>query len=147
MKNLKKKLSVIVMLFALTVLLVPTTGKVSAASKTSNKTFTAGKLCYQVPGNSTCTVTGLKSSYNNTTSCTIPSTVTCNGKTYKVTAVADKAFYNNDSLKSVKVSKNVKCVGNQAFAGCDNLKKITCAKAIKKLGNNCFGNAVCKVTK
>lgn len=170
MKNLKMKLSVIVMLFAFAVLLVPTTGKVSAASKSCGSTFTVGNLCYQVTGNSTCTVTGVSNQGKKATSCNVPSTVSCNGTKYKVTEIADKAFCNNKSLKSVKVSNNVKCIGSKAFYGCSNLKNVSLGKCVntveskafsnctslnnikcttvaKTLGSNCFGNATCKIVK
>lgn len=170
MKNLTKKLSIVALAFAFALLCVPAAnGKVYAASKSCNKTFTSGKLCYQVTGNNTCTVTGLKKSCNNATSCTIPSKVTCNGKTYKVTAIANKAFCNNDSLKTVKCANSVKTVGTKAFYGCDNLKnvslgncntvksnafgsctslnKINCATKVSNLGSNCFGSAICKIVK
>lgn len=168
MKNFKKKISIVAFALAFALLCVPVAGaKVSAASKSCNQTFTSGKLCYQVTGKNTCTVTGLKKGCNNTASVTIPNSVTCNGKTYKVTAIADKAFCNNDSLKTVKCSNSIKTIGTKAFydcdslknvslggcntvksnafAGCDSLKKVNCAKAIKNLGNNCFGKATCKI--
>lgn len=170
MKNLKKKLSIVAFAFAFALLFVPAANaKVSAASKNCNQTFTSGKLCYQVTGKNTCTVTGLKKSCQNATSCTIPSSVTCNGKTYKVTSIANKAFCNSDNLKTVKCANSVKTIGTKAFYGCDSLKsvslgncntvkanafgsctslnKINCTNKISNLGSNCFGNAFCKIVK
>ncbi|WP_310602801.1 hypothetical protein [Anaerosporobacter sp.] len=90
----------------------------------NNCTFSSGKLCYTITGNNTCTVTGLSDSGENATSCTIPSTVTCNGKTYKVKNVASNAFKN-----------------------CNNLNSVNCNKAVKALSSNCFGNAKVKICK
>lgn len=146
---------------------------VKAACSTSTKSarsFTSGKLCYNVTSSNTVTCTGLKANCSNTTSVSIPSTVSCNGKTYKVTKVANNAFKNNDCLKTVNVSNNVKSIGTNSFSGCDSLKNVklgNCVKSvgsnafsncpklntvngsskIKSLGNNCFGNASYKMSK
>jgi hypothetical protein len=61
----------------------------------------------------------------NKTSVTIPSTVTINGVTYKVTAIAKNAFKNNKKLKKAVIGSNIAKIGANAFYGCKNLKQIT----------------------
>lgn len=66
---------------------------------------------------------------------TIPASVEHNGVTYKVTEVADNAFKNMKSLKSITISKNIKKIGKNAFLNCKNLKNITIkTKQLKKVG-------------
>lgn len=145
--------------------------QVSAATKncttttvSAGKTFNCGNLKYKVTGNNTVTCTGFKNKKSTAKSCTVPSKVSCNGKTYKVTQIANNAFSNCDSLKSIKVSNSCKTIGANAFAGCDSLtkvnlgncvntvsknafsncgslNKINCSNTISNLGSNCFGGA------
>ena len=70
----------------------------------------------------TATATGPES--KTATSLTIQSSVKANGKTYKVTAIKDKAFKGMSSLKKVTIGKNVKSIGKYAFQNCKKLKTI-----------------------
>ncbi len=54
----------------------------------------------------------------------VPDSVTVDGVTYKVTAVADKALAGNKKVKKVVLGVNVTSIGKNAFANCKNLKKI-----------------------
>ncbi|MDO5519896.1 MAG: leucine-rich repeat domain-containing protein [bacterium] len=180
MKNFKKVILAGAMLLSVGTMSVPTasvsaakakcnTNVTSTQSNTSKK-FTSGNLCYKVTGNNTCTVTGLSSQGKKSSSCSIPTSVTCNGKKYKVTSIANNAFKNCDNLKSVKVSNCVSNIGANAFKGCDSLKNVTlgkgvsnlgsnafsscnslksvnCGSTIKTLGSNCFGNSTCRVVR
>ena len=56
---------------------------------------------------------------------TIPATVTVDGKTYKVTSIAAKAFYGNTTIKKVTIGSNIVKIGKAAFYKCKNLKKVT----------------------
>ncbi len=127
-------------------------------------TFNCGNLKYKVTGKNSVTCTGFKKNKSKQTSCTIPSSVVCNGTNYKVTNVANNAFKNCDNLKAIKVANSCKTIGSNAFAGCKNLSKVSlgncvntvsknafancgnlnkinCASGIKNLGSNCFGGA------
>ena len=128
MNQLKKVTLTLAMALAIGATTIPATATVSAATKvcaqpTQSSTscdFTKGKLNYKITGKNTCTVTGLSVKGQNSSTCTIPSKVTCNGKTYNVTNVAKKAFKN-----------------------CDNLLKVNCSQSLAK--KNCFGNTTVKV--
>ena len=66
------------------------------------------------------------------TSCTIPDKIKVNGKKYKVTAVADKAFYNNKQIKSVTIGKNITKIGKNAFSGSSVTKLTVKSKKLTK---------------
>ena len=67
----------------------------------------------------------------------VPATVTVEGITYKVTAIAKNAFKNNKKLTGVTIGKNVTKIGAKAFYGCKKLKKIVIkSKELKSVGKN-----------
>ena len=165
MKKLTKILMVGVTMMALALVAIPM-GNSSAATDCFNK----GKFTYQITGKNTCTVKEFSQKGCNSSSCVIPSTVNCKGKKYKVTAIADNAFCNNDKIKTVKCPNTIKTIGTNAFYDCDSLKsvkigskcgnvennafgscntlrKINCSSQIKTLGTNCFGNATCNIAR
>lgn len=77
----------------------------------------------------------------------VPDKVSVNGITYKVTSIADKAFYKNKKIKTVTVGKNVTSIGKNAFRNCTNLKTVTIkSTGLKKIGANAF-NGDKKLTK
>lgn len=89
----------------------------------------------------------VKPKSNSKKSLSIPATVTIDGYTYKVTAIADKAFKNNKKLKSVTIGKNVTKIGKKAFSGCKKLKKITIKSTVlKSVGKNAIKNIDKKAT-
>ncbi|WP_167956821.1 leucine-rich repeat domain-containing protein [Anaerosporobacter faecicola] len=144
MMNLKKMAFAVAMMVTVGTVATPVAGAQAASNcaiqTTNNCNFSKGKLNYKITGKNTCTVTGLTNKSANSTSCNIPSTVTCNGKTYKVTGIANNAFKNCDNLKSVTCSNSVKTIGSNAFANCDSLSKVTLGNSVNKVSNNAFGN-------
>ena len=71
-------------------------------------------------------------------SVTIPSTITINKQSYKVTSIADSAFKNNKKLKKVYVGKNVTTIGKSAFSGCTALQKVTGCTNVKTIKDKAF---------
>lgn len=70
---------------------------------------------------------------------TVPSSVTINGITYKVTGIAPNAFKNCKKLKKVTIGAGVTEIGKKAFSGCKNLKNVIVkSKSLKKVGKNAF---------
>ncbi len=71
----------------------------------------------------------------------VPDSVTVDGITYKVTAVAAKALSGNKKVKKVVLGANVVSIGKNAFAKCRNLKKIEVKSSQwnkKSVGKNAF---------
>lgn len=68
----------------------------------------------------------------------IPSKVTYKGKSYTVTSIGAKAFYNNKTIVTAAVPSTVKTVGTQAFSGCTKLKKVTGFTNVVSIGKQAF---------
>ncbi len=71
----------------------------------------------------------------------VPDSVTVDGITYKVTAVAAKALSGNKKVKKAVLGANVLSIGKNAFAKCKNLKKIEVKSSQwnkKSVGKNAF---------
>ena len=63
----------------------------------------------------------------------IPKSVKIKGKTYKVTAIGNKAFYGCKKLKKVIIKSPIKKIGKYAFYKCKKLKSIRIySKKLKK---------------
>lgn len=77
------------------------------------------------PGAVNGTVSYIKNSKKSSKNITIPSTVTYNKVTYKVTEVAAKALKGNKKITKITIGKNVRTIGKEAFYGCKNLKTLT----------------------
>ncbi len=89
------------------------------------------------------TVTGTN---KQLTSVTIPATVTYKNETFKVTAIADSAFANQQGLKSVVIGANITSIGAKAFYNCKNLTKVTFQGAsVKTIGKDAFKGVSKKV--
>lgn len=85
------------------------------------------------------TVEFTKSNSIDSADISIPSTVTINGITYKVTSIAKNAFKNNKALKGITINENVTKINANAFKGCSNLKVIKIkSKNLKTVGKNAF---------
>lgn len=62
--------------------------------------------------------------------------------TYKVVAIADKAFQNSMSLEKVSVPASVEKIGQNAFSGCISLETVTFAKGnLTSMGREVFKDA------
>ena len=70
----------------------------------------------------------------------IPSKVTYKGKSYTVTSIGVKVFYNNKTIVTATVPSTVKAVGTQAFSGCTKLKKVTGFTNVTSIGKQAFYN-------
>ncbi len=103
--------------------------------KTGTVTTLSDKSKVKVTSSSTVTYT----SAPKKSSVTIPATVKlANGKTYKVTAIASKAFYKNTKVTKVTIGKNIKTIGSSAFSGCTKLKTVKLGASVKTISSNAF---------
>lgn len=75
----------------------------------------------------------------DTTVVVIPNEVTYQENTYQVISVAEKAFYQNETLISVTIESGVEDVGDSAFEGCTELKDLTIQGPVtEKMGKSLF---------
>lgn len=85
------------------------------------------------------TVTVMGAADKKIKSVNIKNSIKINGKSYKVTRIADGAFKNCKKLKKVTIGANVVKIGKRAFYGCRSLKKATVkSKVLKKVGKGAF---------
>lgn len=76
----------------------------------------------------------------NATVLTIPSSISVNGKTYKVTAIGKNAFKGNKKLKTVKLPDSITAIYAGAFQDCTALRTITLGKNLKNIDDCAFAN-------
>lgn len=81
---------------------------------------------YSLQDNGSCTLTAPSGSRAEVTGeIVIPSTVSHNGKSYRVTAIGRMAFYKCLNLKSVKLQPSSIVLHPSAFEGCKNLESFS----------------------
>lgn len=105
-----------------------------------NTKITVNNSIYRVTSSSENggTVEYVKPTTKKLTKAAIPSALIINGKIYKVTSIAAKAFKNNKKLKQIDIGKNIKKIGKQAFYNCKKLNKLVIRS--KKLTNKNVGS-------
>lgn len=108
------------------------------------------KAIYMVTkaGKTQGTLTYMRPTNRNVTTASVPKTVTIDGITYKVTAIAPNAFKNCKKLKKVTIGSNIKIIGNAAFSGCDKLKLVVMGTNVNNIGTKAFYkcSALTKIT-
>ena len=118
-----------------TTVLETTTVKIASSEQVvvDNVTY----LC--TPDYQRARVIGFEDEDRTITSVTIPSTVTTkNGKSCKVIAIGDNAFYNWYSLRTVTISEGVQTIGYEAFAYCSNLNRINLPSTLTSIDEGIF---------
>lgn len=102
------------------------------------KQFIQNGTIYKILSHSTAAATGVADS--SASKIVVESTVTYEGRDYKVTEIRNLAFYKNQSVVQIVIGENVKTIGNSAFIGCKKLKKVTGMAAVKKIKAGAFKN-------
>ena len=74
------------------------------------------------------------------TSVKIPYTYKFKGKNYKITKIAEKAFYNYASLQDITIEEGIQVLGISAFENCVGLKTVKLPNTLYKINNNAFAN-------
>ncbi len=76
--------------------------------------------------------------YDEYTSITIPTTVTIENKTYRVTTIDDGTFQNLSMLTSVQLGENITTIGASAFMNCNKLYNPTLPDGLSSIGDGAF---------
>lgn len=82
--------------------------------------YTAGDFRYETSGN----YLSVKEYIGNSSSVSIPSKVTVNGRSLTVKYISSYAFYENYNLKSLTIPSSIQEIGYKAFAYCTNLTTV-----------------------
>ena len=100
--------------------------------------FIVGDIYYTIISNTdfTVAVTDGYSKYSG--NITIPGTITYNEKTYSVTSIGDKAFYDCSGLTSVTIPNSVTSIGDNAFSDCSSLTSVTIPNSVTFIGKYAF---------
>ena len=101
----------------------------------SQETFIVNKLKYEVIASDMVALAGgdVGSTLN------IPEQISYEEKNYNVFMIADKAFYENNSIFYLNIPNSVKIIGKQAFDNCDNLFSVQFAdNSVEQIRNSAF---------
>ena len=109
--------------------------------------FEVGGIYYNIASSTDLTVEvtyrgNYSDSYSNEYSgaVTIPSTVTYNGETYRVTSIGYSAFWDCSSLTAITIPEGVIEIGMSAFASCSSLSSFTIPESVTEIGVGAFCN-------
>ena len=111
------------------------TKKENAITGLKSDSFTFGKYKYKVVDKTSVCVMGYK---GTVTKAALPESVVYAGNTYKVTAIAPRAFYKNKKLKKITIGNNIEKIGNEAFYGCKKLSKVSIGTGLREIGKKVF---------
>lgn len=113
---------------------------------TKGKSFTKNGLKYKITSvnkkTKYYTVSCMGSSSKKIKKLSIPDQVSYSGFSFKVTAIAKKAFYKYAKLQTVSTGNKVTSIGSYAFSQCPVLKSVTIGKNTKKIDS--YGFYKCK---
>ena len=79
-----------------------------------------------------------RGNYSELTSVNIPSTITYQGKDYRVTSIGIAAFLNCTRLTSITIPNSVTSIESRAFDGCLGLTSITIPNSVTSIGTCAF---------
>ena len=68
----------------------------------------------------------------------VPATVNCVNKTFKVTGIADNAFYTCAAIQEIVLPESLVSVGDAAFYSCANLQRVSLPSSIRRIGKWAF---------
>ena len=97
--------------------------------------FTLGKLTFQTISD---TEVELDNAKDDITSAYLSSTITYQGKTYRVTSIGERAFISCSRLTSITIPNSVTSIGERAFEGCSRLTSITIPNSVTSIGDIAF---------
>lgn len=115
---------------------------------TDNSFVDANGYTYVLYDDGTAMIVAAPSVYDLEGEVVIPSEVTDNGKTYKVTSIGEEAFLGRRYITSVTIPSTIESIGDNAFEGCYNsgdgqgLKTVVFSgeSKLKTIGKNAFSS-------
>lgn len=84
------------------------------------------------------TITGSLNDEDIATLAALPNLSVLDIEDTDLTELPEKAFYDHDSLTSVKLPKTLKTIGDQAFLGCNGITSITIPEGVTTIGDAAF---------
>ncbi len=97
--------------------------------------FVAGNIEFQSTGDGDFTISGIDASTNK--NIVIPDTIEIDGREFKVTKIARKAFAGSD-IESVQFGSNITEIGEEAFRNCTKLENVELCNDTGSLGDRAF---------
>jgi len=82
-------------------------------------------------------------SFGRSRSLVIPPAVSCNGRTYRVTGLGDRAFRGFSHIVSVQLPDTLTAIGHLAFLGCYDIVEIDIPDGVVSIGNGAFSYCSC----
>jgi len=104
------------------------------------ETLSSGSLKYKITSVTSNTVTLTAPTSKTVTSVTVPATVKYKDKTFKVTAVADKAFKGCTKLTKISFGSTITKIGKSTCEGCTALTTVSVGSKVKSIGDRAFYN-------
>lgn len=98
--------------------------------------FVVDDICYNITSNNTVEVTQKWDSYSG--EIVIPSIVSYDGASYKVTGIGVEAFRGCSGLTSVEIPNSIMDIGEFAFSYCESLTSIEIPNSITTLKSGVF---------
>gem|GEM_PF-4231803 len=102
--------------------------------------FADGEFVYQVTGEDTAIVTGLRDK-DKTGAVAVPETVSYGGNTYQVTGLAEECF-ESGGMEAVLLPDAIRSIGDRAFYGCENLISVNIPASLEAIPPMAFGSCV-----
>ncbi len=96
--------------------------------------FEVDGIYYNITSAGEHTVAVTNSTNEYVGSIVIPKSVTCNGATYNVTAIDERAFWYCSGLTSIVIPNSVTKIDTQAFYYCTSLTSITIPNSVTTIG-------------
>lgn len=109
------------------------TVKVGTTTKTGAGTFVVTNVSKKT--------VAFKSAAKSAKKVTVPSKVTINGVSYKVTKIGNNAFSGRKKLTKVTIPASVTEIGAGAFKKCTKLTSVTIPASVTKIGKNAFSGS------
>lgn len=111
-----KKLLIVLLFMLIAIIIIP-----NVVNAAIGDIFTVDGLKYKVLTETTVEVTGFET---ESTSIIIPTNVANGTDNYKVSAIVDRAFLNNDFVEEVTIPSSVESIDGNVFMNCSKLTEI-----------------------